>query len=80
MSNSYILFLHWQHICGQLASCYVCFVLFLHSGIKCGCRMSIQSRYFCGQDEEKLWFWMCLRQVSMLCHFCLFFKLCLWCF
>jgi len=21
-----------------------------------------------------------LRQVSMLCHFCLFFKLCSWCF
>ena len=23
---------------------------------------------------------MCIRQVSMLCHFCLFFKLCSWCF
>jgi len=34
--NSYILFLHWQHNWhpyGQLASCYVCFVLSLHSGI-----------------------------------------------
>ena len=36
--------------------------------------MSIQSCYFCIQDVEKLWFWMCLRHVSMLCHFCLFFK------
>ena len=32
------------------------------------------------QDVEKLWVWMCLRQLSMLCHFCLFFKLCSWCF
>ena len=29
----------------------------------------IQSCYFCVQDVKKLWFWMCLRQVSMLCHF-----------
>jgi len=42
--------------------------------------MSIQSCYFGVQDAEKLWSWMCLRQVSMLCHFCLFFKLCSWCF
>ena len=34
--------------------------------------MSIQSCYFCVQDEDKLWFWMCLRQVLTLCHFCLF--------
>ena len=40
--------------------------------------MSIQSWYFCVQDEEELWFWMCLIQVSMLYHFCLFFKLCSW--
>jgi len=36
MLNSYILFLHWQknsHPCGQLASCYVCIVLSLYSGI-----------------------------------------------
>jgi len=39
------------------------------------CRMSIQSCYFCVRDVEILWFWMCLRQVSILCHFCLFFKL-----
>jgi len=50
------------------------FCLVLHSGILCSCRMSIQSWYFCVQDEEKLWFLMCLRQESMLCHFCLFFK------
>jgi len=31
--------------------------------------MSIQSCYFCAQDVEKLWFWMCLRQVSVPCHF-----------
>jgi len=34
--NSYISFLHWQHSWhpyGQLASCYACFVLSLHSGI-----------------------------------------------
>jgi len=34
--NSYILFLHWQHNWhpyGQLASCYICFVLPLYSGI-----------------------------------------------
>jgi len=24
----------------------------------------------------KVWFWTCLNQVSMLRHFCLFFKLC----
>jgi len=34
--------------------------------------MSIQSCSFCVQDVEKLWHWMCLRQVSMLCHVCLF--------
>ena len=39
-----------------------------------GCRMSIQSWYFYVQAVEKLWFWMCLRQVSMLCHFCLFLR------
>ena len=33
--------------------------------------MSIQSCYFSVQDVEKLWFWMRLRQVSMLCQFCL---------
>ena len=38
--------------------------------------MSIQSCYFCVQNVEKLWFWMCLRQVSTLCYFFLFFKLC----
>ena len=32
--------------------------------------MSIQWCYFCVQDVEKLWYWMCLRHVSMLCHFC----------
>ena len=37
--------------------------------------MSIQSCCFCAHDVEKLWFWMCLRQASMLCHFWLFFKL-----
>jgi len=34
--NSYILFLHWQHNWHpyrKLASCYICFVLSLHSGI-----------------------------------------------
>jgi len=34
--NSYLLFLHWQHNWHpyrQLASCYICFVLSLHSGI-----------------------------------------------
>ena len=34
--NSYILFLHWQHNWhpyGQLASCHVCFLLSLYSGI-----------------------------------------------
>jgi len=41
------------------------------------CRMSILTWYFCVQDVEKLRFWMCIWQVSMLCHFCLFFKLCL---
>ena len=29
--------------------------------------MSIQSCYFCVQDVEKLWFWMCLRQVAYQC-------------
>jgi len=42
--------------------------------------MSIQSWYFCIQDEEKLWLWMCLRQVLMMCQFCLYCKLCSWCF
>ena len=34
--------------------------------------MSIQLCYFCVLDQEKLWFWMCLRHMSKLCHFCLF--------
>ena len=39
------------------------------------CRMcSIQSCYFCVLDVEMLWFWMCLRQVSILCHFFLFLR------
>jgi len=38
--------------------------------------MSIPSCYFYVIDVEKLWFWMCLRHISMLSHFCLFFKLC----
>jgi len=67
------LFLHWQHYWHpyrKRASCHKCFVLSLHSGIWCSCRMSIQSCYFCVQDEDKFWFWMCLRQVLTLCHFC----------
>jgi len=28
--------------------------------------------YFCVQDVEKLLFCICLKQVSMLCHICLF--------
>jgi len=28
--------------------------------------------YFCVLHVEILWFWMCLRQVAILCHFCLF--------
>ena len=34
--------------------------------------MSSQSYYFCVLDVEKLWFWMCLRQISILRPFCLF--------
>jgi len=41
------------------ASCYICFVLPLHSGIWCGCRISNQLCYFYVQDVQKLWFWMC---------------------
>ena len=44
-----------------------CFVLSLHSGISCSCRMIFQSSHFCVQDAEKLWFWMCLRQVAYQC-------------
>jgi len=39
------------------------------------CRISIQSRYFCVLLNV-----FNLRQVPILCHFCLFFKLCFWCF
>ena len=38
--------------------------------------MSIQSCYFCVLDVEKLWFWMCIRQVSILCHFSQFILSC----
>jgi len=55
-------FLHYR----QLASWYICFVWSLHSSIQCSCRMSIHSCCFCAQDGEKLWFWMYLRQISML--------------
>ena len=39
----------------------------------------LQSCYFCVQDVEKLWFWMCLRQVQCCVIFACF-KLCFWCF
>jgi len=64
------LFMHWQqnwHHYRQLASCYICFVLSLHSGISCSCRIIFQSSYFCVLDVEKLWFWMCLRQAAYQC-------------
>jgi len=54
----------------------VLIVQFVHCGGVCNIAKSPFKcsllQYFCVQDVEKLWFWMCVRQVSVLCHFACF--------
>ena len=74
-TNQLHLFLHWQQIGiitdNVLVAAYTLFCLCIQVS------NAVQNDYsvmllLCSRCG-KVWFWLCLRQVSMLCHFCLFF-------
>ena len=74
--NSYALFLYW-HPYRKLVTTYALSCLCIpvyNTVVKWVLSHATSSR--CG----KVVIWMCLRLVSILWHFCLFFKMCAWCF
>jgi len=77
--NSYILFWHWQHnwhSYRQLATYALsCLCIPISSAVVEWVFSQITSVFWCGKVVIlNVW------QVTILCHFCLFFKLCSWCF
>jgi len=76
-TNQLHLFLHWQQIGiitdNLLVAAYAlsCLCIQVSNAVQNDYSVMLLLCSRCG----KVWFWMCLRQVSMLCHFCLFFKL-----